>query len=189
MRIAVLGWGSLVWNPLQLKIDGSFTPNGPDLPLEFSRLSKNGRLTLVIDEGHGQMCGTSYALSSFDVLDEARANLRDREGMDHVNGIGFVDLQRDVASERAKERHPSAVRITREWAAEHGFDAVIWTALAPNFQDRRAIEFSVEAAMSYLKALESETFALAEEYLRKAPEGIKTPLRDAFIDWSEQTSR
>ncbi|MBY3049751.1 hypothetical protein [Rhizobium laguerreae] len=135
------------------------------------------------------MCGTSFALSNFVILDDARANLLDREGMDHINGIGFVDLERDVASERAIERHPTAVQIIREWAAEHGFGAVIWTALAPNFRDTQPSEFSVEAAMGYLKALESEKLMLAQEYIRKAPEAIKTPLRDAFMHWSEQTTQ
>lgn len=189
MRIAVLGWGSLIWNPMQLKLEGSFASNGPELPIEFSRVSRNGRLTLVIDEGHGRPCGTSFAKSCYDVLDDARANLRDREGMDHINGVGFVDLPHKVESERAVQRHPSAVRIICDWAAEYRFDAVIWTALAPNFRESQARDFSVEAAMSYLKALDPEKFALADEYIRKAPETIKTPLREAFMHWSEHATR
>ncbi|WP_020046792.1 hypothetical protein [Rhizobium leguminosarum] len=182
MRIAVLGWGSLIWNPAKLKIREPFRQTGPILPIEFARISGNGRLTLVIDERHGERCETFYAISSFDNLDDARDNLRDREGMTHVNGVGFVDLPHDVVSERALERHPNAVPIVREWAAQHDFDAVIWTALAPNFAEMQSVEFSVDAAMIYLKALPSEKFALAEDYIRKAPKTVRTPLRAAFFD-------
>jgi hypothetical protein len=54
MRIAVLGWGSLIGDPGDMALADRFEPNGPQLPLEFSRISNNGRLTLVIDETAGR---------------------------------------------------------------------------------------------------------------------------------------
>ncbi|MHB2268110.1 hypothetical protein [Pseudaminobacter salicylatoxidans] len=51
MRIAVLAWGSLVWDRQKLAIADDFDPSGPQLPVEFCRISGGGRLTLVIDCG------------------------------------------------------------------------------------------------------------------------------------------
>ena len=92
MKIAVLAWGSLVWDRRELSVIDDFKPAGPSLPIEFCRVSRDDRLTLVIDETVGTKCLTYTATSTFDNLIEAKENLRQREGMDHVNGIGFVDL-------------------------------------------------------------------------------------------------
>ncbi len=50
VKSAVLAWGSLVWDPRALQTTGKFTANGPLLPIEFCRVSDDGRLTLAIDE-------------------------------------------------------------------------------------------------------------------------------------------
>lgn len=58
MKIAVLGWGSVVWERGVLEVAADFLPNGPHLPLEFCRVSGDERLTLVIDETFGAACPT-----------------------------------------------------------------------------------------------------------------------------------
>jgi hypothetical protein len=92
MKIAVLGWGSLIWKPEGLKTIGSFLNDGPTLPIEFCRTSQDGRLTLVIDETYGAPCITYHAQSSFDALDSAIENLRLREGMATAGRVGFVNF-------------------------------------------------------------------------------------------------
>ena len=47
VKFAVLGWGSLIWDPRELKIAAKFAPNGPLLPIEFCRVSKDGRFTYL----------------------------------------------------------------------------------------------------------------------------------------------
>src|SRR5271165_377189 len=39
MKIAVLAWGSIVWERGVLEVAADFMPNGPNLPVEFCRVS------------------------------------------------------------------------------------------------------------------------------------------------------
>lgn len=48
-KIAILAWGSLYWDKRTLAIQSEWNEDGPTLPIAFSRISKDGRLTLVID--------------------------------------------------------------------------------------------------------------------------------------------
>ena len=67
MKIAILGWGSLLWQPKDLQFDKEigWSANGPFLPIEFARISKDGRLTLVITE-NGTDVKTYFAISTYD---------------------------------------------------------------------------------------------------------------------------
>lgn len=181
MKIAVLAWGSLKWDPRDLKISGKFELTGPKLPIEFSRVSgkKTGklRLTLVIDETNGSPCQTYVAESSCDTLLSARENLRDREGMEHVNGVGFIDRQSGEVSFRAEERHPRSLKMIGDWLETTDFDAVIWTALASNFSDETGEQFSLESAMSFVDQLPVEQQEMAVKYFQEAPETVQTPFR------------
>ena len=49
MKIAVLTWGSLVWERRELQAASDFVADGPLLPIEFCRISRDGRLTLVLE--------------------------------------------------------------------------------------------------------------------------------------------
>jgi hypothetical protein len=91
MKIAILGWGSLKWDPRNLAYEGAWQSGGPQLPLEFSRISRDGRLTLVIDPTHGEPVSTLYTTSTLLSLDEAIENLQEREGTSSQY-IGFINL-------------------------------------------------------------------------------------------------
>jgi hypothetical protein len=69
LKSAVLAWGSLVWDPRDLQTAAEFVANGPLLPIEFCRISADGRLTLVIDETVGTVCTTYSAPSALESLD------------------------------------------------------------------------------------------------------------------------
>jgi hypothetical protein len=179
MKIAVLAWGSLVWDHRDLAIAEYFVPRGPRFHIEFCRVSGDGRLTLVIDEAFGAPCLTYSALSVFGDLNEAIENLRLREGMPGARGVGFFDVASGTQSERVTERHPQALASIKAWAKANGYDAAIWTALASNFYepDKAAEPFSVEAAIRYLEALDAPKRAAALAYIRSAPPEVQTPVR------------
>ena len=183
MKSAVLAWGSLVWDPRELQTAAKFLANGPLLPIEFCRISADGRLTLAIDETFGAICNTYSAPSAYDNLDAAIENLRLREGMGNARAVGFVEPASGRQSDVATERHPEAVATISAWAASKGYDAAIWSALASNFDefDKGGELFSVSAALQYLETLEGEDsakFAQALAYIRKAPPEVETPVRD-----------
>jgi hypothetical protein len=192
VKCAVLAWGSLVWDPRELKTAAKFAPNGPLLPIEFCRVSKDRRLTLAIDETFGDVCTAYSAPSAFADRDAAIENLRQREGT-IASEIGFVEPASGRQSDVAMERHPQAVATIAAWAEASGYDAAIWTALESNFDDWDSAgePFSVTAAIRYLEALkkkDAEAFARALEYIRKAPAEVETPVRDAVAKhWPQAT--
>lgn len=183
MKIAILGWGSLLWDcrPEFDEQCGPWQFNGPVLPLEFSRVSK-GRdeaLTLVIDEQYGQPCQVAYALSKRKHPEDAIADLRCREGTT-VGNIG--DYFSDGPNKQA--RSPNAFSAIAAWAALNSLDVVVWTGLESNFTDKNRLEaglpFSVENAIRHLQALSPAARAKAAEYVWRAPDLIDTPLRRAL---------
>lgn len=83
MKIAILGWGSLIGEPRGLPIAGEWQPDGPRLWIEFSRISQRGVragcLTLVIDERCESEVTTLHVLSQRSELPTAIADLQARE--------------------------------------------------------------------------------------------------------------
>ena len=197
MRIAVLAWGSLVWDRRELAIAEAFKANGPRLPIEFCRVSGGGRLTLVIDEAFGTSCPIYVAASACGDLDAALENLWIREGSQdemlpknvRTHGrVGFVEVASGHSSGKAMERHSNAAATIKTWAQANGFDAAIWTALASNFHetDKAAEPFSVDAAIRYLEMLDAPRFGAAVSYIRSAPPEAQTPVRAAVnARWPE----
>jgi hypothetical protein len=195
MKIAVLGWGSLIWDRRTLAIAEDFKPCGPHLSIEFCRVSGGGRLTLVIAEDFGTSCKTYAAMSAFSDLNAALENLWTREGSGNEalpknvrsNGrVGWIDAANGNHSEKAMERHPRAVAAITAWAQTNGYDAVIWTALASNFHEpgKAAEPFSEESAIRHLEALDALGLSVALDYIRSAPPEVDTPVRAAVnVRW------
>lgn len=196
MKIAVLAWGSLIWDQRDLTLAGCFTPGGPLLPIEFCRVSDDGRLTLVIDEIGGAPCSTYFAESGHSELDVALQNLWLREGKGEevpprrirTSGrVGYVMAASEECGAKALERHPTAVVAIKAWTQANGYDATIWTALGSNFNqpDKAGEPFSMDAAMRYLERLEKPNLGRALDYFRSAPPEVQTPVRRAAsAKWS-----
>jgi len=172
MKVAFLGWGSLIWNPFGLRITGSWKTDGPLLPVEFARVSKDGRLTLVL---HPEALDvpTLWAYAVCGNLQQAIDNLAEREETSR-NDIGFVSIPDN--SNRCNVIPRILPRI-KSWTEQKGLDAVVWTDLRSNFKARTELEFNEDNVVRYLRELKGEALRDAEEYVRKAPEQIETNIR------------
>lgn len=186
MNIAILGWGSLVWQPKELRYDKSFgwKTDGPILPIEFARISKDGRLTLVITP-NGTKVPTLYTLSDYKTTDEAVLDLAVREGSGRKS-IGRYEKAKD---EFSPEKIACKDEI-REWIKDRDFDAVIWTNLGEKWErknDKGGKEIiNPDERIDYLRELKGPISTSAEQYIRKAPKQIKTTYRKKIeeeLEW------
>ena len=82
LRIVILGWGSLIWDPRVLKIEEDWRTDGPNLPIEFARISSFGeddeRLTLVLFPEGGRV-PVLWTYSKINNLENAISDLMKRE--------------------------------------------------------------------------------------------------------------
>jgi hypothetical protein len=175
MNIAFVGWGSLIWNPCGLKTTGSWKTDGPLLPVEFARISKNGRLTLVLypDAWDVQTLWVHAACSD---LQEAIDNLAKREETSR-NGIGFICIP--DCNKRCIVVPEISSRV-KMWTRQKEFDAIVWTDLPSNFEKRTKMQFNENNVVKYLlelKRRDPEAYQRSEEYIRKAPDQIETKVR------------
>lgn len=175
MKIAILGWGSLIWDPRELPREGVWQELGPVVPLEFSRISSDCRLTLVIDREHGEPCETYFVLSPRVDIDDAIEDVRHREGT-RTSLIGFVDLSHDTRHGRDAQ---SIVDI-EVWAKANEFDGVVWTDLDQNFMAETGAAFTVPRAIAHLESLPVTARKRAMKYIANAPATVSTPLRRAM---------
>jgi len=181
MRITVIGWGSLIWDPRGLPREGMWEKGGPVLPIEFSRVSEDCRLTLVIDDANGNECTTQYVRSPRADLDDAIRDLQLREGTGK-KWIGFVDI---VHGKTSCSMFPEQIDVSGQihrWCAKTEFDAAVWTALRSNFNDEKKKAFSVNAAVDHLQDLPQTARINAFKYIQNAPARIDTPLRRRLLE-------
>lgn len=177
MNIAIIGWGSLIWRPESLRIRTKWRKEGPALPIEFARISEDGRLTLVIHPNSAPQ-QTYWALSELSELDAARRNLKEREGC-LLKAVHYFPL--DNASPAIP---PEVERELKSWLSRHeDVDAVIWTGLKTNWPAKRGREFSPEDSIMYLDEVDAEhnrtklIYDRVKEYIQKAPAAIQTEVR------------
>ena len=177
MKIAILGWGSLIWQPKELEFDKEFywQKDGPTLPIEFARISNDGRLTLVITE-EGTSVQTLYIQSIHKELEAAVLNLAIREGS-RSKSIGSYNRIENKFSPESFEFKQNII----DWIANTNFDGVIWTNLSEKWEkkneDGETTIIDSTKRIEYLKSLKGNQRELAIEYIHKTPEQIKTKYR------------
>lgn len=182
MHIACLGWGSLIWDAGGLPVRGPWFADGPFLPLEFARQSRNGRITLVLAPGR-PLVRSLWAMLAIGNLNDACAALAEREGMPASN------LRRHIGVWTRNDPPPADDLVGRieSWARQRDLDAVIWTALPPKFRGQSDRVPSPGEVVAYLESLTGEEREKAEEYVRKAPRQIDTDCRryiEARLGWT-----
>lgn len=166
MRIACLGWGSLIWKPGSLPVESPWFEDGPELPIEFSRVGDGGELATAICL-NARPCQVLWALLAVEYVDQAVRALRVREQIpaDRQDGVGIFTI------------NSSTVGALGEWAAARQLDAVIWTALPPRFEGVEGLIPSLDDVLAYLITLDGDTLEHAKSYMEQVPEQIDTPYR------------
>jgi len=173
MEIVCLGWGSLIWCQKALPVVSAWRTDGPNLPVEFARESRDGRMTLVICDGADPVT-TLWAALNVPSLDAAKVALAAREGVTADNirhSIGWW-------SPAGASQHPGAA-VVGQWAAGRNIAGVVWTALKPKIGVDYRVPTQVEV-LGHLGGLQGLQRDTAEEYVRYAPRQIVTPYRTAI---------
>lgn len=176
IKIAILGWGSLLWEESQKDFDDQhegWNFDGPSLKIEFSRKSssRGNALTLVIDPIHGHECRVAYTLSKRPNPDAAIIDLRAREKTIEGNiGRFFAD------GSRRHSRNSAALDGIGVWARSKSIDVVLWTDLPGSFDNVPQSDF-LNVAVDHVQHLPPEGKVKAAEYVWRAPSFVATPLR------------
>lgn len=170
MTLVCLGWGSLIWCQRALPVAGAWRPDGPELPVEFARESKDKRITLVICDGDPAV-RTLWAALDVTTLAGAKNALAVRKGIGDDNirhNIGFWS-----SDARSKG---SAADVVAAWAAGRNLDGIVWTALKPRMGGVQHMP-AMDEVIDHLRSLTGAERDLAEEYVRLSPRQIATPYR------------
>jgi hypothetical protein len=176
VTIACLGWGSLIWDPRELPIQRYWFDDGPFMRIEFTRQSKDNRITLVIQE-NAMPVRTLWAVMDPTDLNVAKEALRQREGNPLREFIGHWSVT---------EVSPGSIPQLSEWASAHGVTSVIWTALPSRFRGEDRTPTSDEV-LEHLRQLDGAQRDNAERYVRLAPRQIDTAYRrriEAALGWT-----
>ena len=175
MKIAIIVWGSLYWDPRELAKTEDWFYDGPVLPLEYARKSNNGRITLVIKPDFDDVT-TLYAISSLNKLDDAIDNLRIREDTDNVENIGYVDYTANQ-SNNVRQSNSFIINRLNEWNSTKSFDAIIWSDFSAKFKNAGLGVLSVNNIVRHINSLDYNAKADALEYISKTPKQISTRFR------------
>lgn len=176
--IACLAWGSLVWDTRDLPIASEWFPDGPMVQVDFLRQSKNGRMTLVLNNGAWTVPSLWAVMASTD-REQARCYLGNREEVQRAS------LNSSIGAWSCGEPSPQNVSELGLWAKQRGVDHVVWTALPAKFGSEVRTP-SDEEVISYLRGLDGERREKAECYIRRAPRQVDTRLRRliaAELNW------
>lgn len=172
MKIIYLGWGSLIWNLEKLSVRGNWIKSDLKLPLEYSRKSQDGRLTLVIDKKNGRLNNIWYINSKENNLNHAIKALKEREKT-NLENIGYISYKNKIRSKLTNELNEKIM----EWMIKNKFQAVIWTDLQNNWN------FTNKLAFDYFNKQPDEIKLKIFEYIFKSYRinDVKTNFSDYFL--------
>jgi hypothetical protein len=180
MKIAYFAWGSLLWDSEGLDLQTSWKKTNIRLPINFSRISDNGKgkLSLVIDNINGISNPIYYAITKTTNLNNAIENLKIREGTIQKY-IGYINLKNETS--RYSERLTlTDIQKIKKFALKNKIDAIVWTDLYPNFKN-----FSTSNALKYIESKKKDE-RLYEKiieyiYLCYIHGNIRTPITKKFL--------
>ncbi len=175
-RIACLGWGSLLWAPGDLPSRSRWIEDGPELPIEYARLSSNGRVTLVVTPG-AKPVRVLWCTLALRTAKEAREALAERENTS-LRRVGIWPPRHD-------EPESEVAHVVGDWAVVRGIDTVVWAGLPPKWDGENGHIPTIEQVLGYLRS--SAAPPEAEEYVRRTPAAIRTAYRErieAELGWT-----
>ena len=141
--------------------------DGPALPVEFARESRDKRITLVICDS-APAANVLWAILDVATLDEAKQKLALRKDVSPANNRRSIGWR----SPADASQHPGAAAIG-QWATGRDINAVVWVALRPKIGDDYRVP-TREEVLQHLTGLEGTERKAAEEYIRLAPRQIVT---------------
>ena len=151
------------------------------IPIEFARISDDGRLTIVVHSGSRRIATYSVE-ADHEAVGTARENLRLREGPVRCETLARDEwiASVDTSGERRGMIGPVDVDAVREWLRAKGYGSAIWTAIPPRLSHPRHGSIrvlTVEAVVDYLRSLAPELQMKTRDYFRSVPSDIQTQLR------------
>ncbi|MFL6959446.1 hypothetical protein ACJ7C5_16900 [Nocardiopsis yanglingensis] len=179
LRIACIGWGSLIGTPGCLMTLGSWINDGPLLPVEFARESADGHITLVICPTAARVPTRWILLNQPDVQSAVR-NLGYREYPKAApkwisESIGFWDRESDT-------QYGMEADAIAAWGLAQGLDGVVWTNLPCGFKAGRGVLPSIDDVLAHLRRLDETALRKAENYVRNAPAEVDTIYRRQLVE-------
>jgi hypothetical protein len=169
MKIACIGWGSIVWEKNGLTFSGPWEKDGPYLPIEFARQSDNGQLLLTICENSNRV-QTFWTTFQTNDITEAVESLRAIENTYHENINTLIKNEQQDGDYIRK--------AINEWLNDKNIDAAVWSGVRPKFKNVEGRKPSLKDVIEYLKNLDRPAYDLAKEYFQVAPVQIQTEYRD-----------
>jgi hypothetical protein len=170
VKIALIGWGYLIWDRRSLDIAPEWQADGPLLPVEFARFTLPPRLLPVLIED-APLQPTFWTLSQKRSVVAAAADLAVREN------VGAHDVG---SWSRAESLRPSSgfeARIA-QWGDSKGLDGAVWRAVGPNLPDRSPGYPSEQLRLEFLRGLvASGEEQHAKDYFERMPAQIRTPFQ------------
>ena len=147
MKIVFLFWGSLTWDNEILKLKKNYKLP-IKLPLNFSRISKDGRITLVIDQDNGTKGNVYYSQTDINNLNNAINILKKRENT-NKNNIGYININNKRY--RNKNLSNDELDFIYKYFKIKKIDGVVWTDLSTNWYEKRDEYFSNNNAINYIE--------------------------------------
>jgi len=181
MKVVCLGWGSLIWDPRELKISrNEWFRDGPELPIEFTRISSDNRITLIIDRYAEIKVPSLWAPMETEDIKDAIYSLKQREKITSTALIHNIQI--------TEEPNNEITLFIKKWMEVKSVDAVIWTGLSYSKKTNFARP-SVDDLKIHLRNLSAEDFNKAKEYITNAPSQIITRYRNELEDEIDMISR
>jgi hypothetical protein len=154
-------------------MDDAWQEDGPHLPVEFTRVSSDGRITLVLTEG-ALPVQVLWVPLKVDDLDQAIAALAQREDVKRLNAIGRVPTTAPSGDVHA---------AIRSWASSREICGVVWTALKPGLDlTNRGVVPTLDQLREHIGRLSPKARSEALNYVLRAPPQVETRLRKTIAE-------